>query len=258
MPLPNLGPQYDFAARITALEDRLARLESNPIGQAFSTTQSDGSVGLSLGIDSQTGSFRWIVYQGSTTARDPNTAQHPALMYLGELVDGTGAFVDSGLIMFRPDGSESLVVGSGGVGVKDTAGNIVFSTDATSGQGLARPYIPAAFYPARNGDFLTSTAASFETVWRAKLGKQQPKLYAECWAFADTAGTTGQVQVMVNGVQLDATASVTNSAVTLFTFGPAAVAGAFGVTLNVEIQAQRTAGTGNIQVGAAWVQGMQS
>lgn len=140
----------------------------------------------------------------------------------------------------------------------DRNGNIIVSDDTNSGFGLARPHLAHAFYPSRAQDFLKSTAASWETVWRARVEKQQPQIYGECWGATDTSGTTGQVRLMVNGVQLGATQNAVAGTVMQFQFGPAVVAGNFGDTLNVELQAQRTAGTGNVQVGASWVEGAQS
>ncbi|MDP5182185.1 hypothetical protein QOZ88_06010 [Blastococcus sp. BMG 814] len=141
---------------------------------------------------------------------------------------------------------------------RDRAGNVVISDDTDSGQGLARPYLAGAFYPARVQDFLKTTNPAFETIWRERRQKQHPKLYVEAWGATDTSGTTGEVRVMVNGVQLGATQSATAGVVTQYLFGPAAIDGGFGANLSVEIQARRSAGTGNVQVGAAWVDGRQS
>lgn len=141
---------------------------------------------------------------------------------------------------------------------RDRAGNVVLADDTNGGVGLARPHLASAFYPTRTQDFLKSTAAAFETVLRARVEKQQPKLYVEAWGWADASGTTGQIQVLVNGVALGTAQSVNNTAVGLFTFGPATVAGNFSDTLNVEIQVKRTAGTGNVLAAASMVQGTQT
>jgi hypothetical protein len=140
----------------------------------------------------------------------------------------------------------------------DRAGNVVLADDTNGGAGLARPHLASAFYPARTQDMLKSTAAVFETVFRARVEKQQPKLYVEAWGWTDVAGTSGDVQVLVNGAALGTVRGVNNGAVTLLQFGPAVVAGNIGDVLNVEIQARRTAGTGNVVVGASMVSGWQT
>lgn len=140
----------------------------------------------------------------------------------------------------------------------DRSGNVVLADDTNGGVGLARPHLASAFYASRQQDFLKSTAAGFETIYRARVEKQQPKLYVEAWGTSDTAGTTGQMQVVVNGTVMGAAQNVASGVVTLFSFGPAAVAGNYGDTLNVEIQVKRTAGTGSVQVGASMVQGTQT
>lgn len=141
---------------------------------------------------------------------------------------------------------------------RDRAGNVVISDDTDSGMGLARPYLAGAFYPARVQDFLKTTASDWETIWRERRRKQHPKLYVEAWGATDTAGTTGEVRVMVNGTQVGTTQSATAGVVSGYAIGPAAVSGEYDDNLSVEIQARRTAGNGSVQVGAAWVDGRQS
>lgn len=196
---------------------------------------------------------RWLMLMGSYNGSEakflmPDGSQQP--MALIWRADGTLAFG-----MYDPDPSNGF---QQFWSLWDRQGNIVVSDDTNSGQGIARPYLPAAFYPARDADFPKTAATSFETVWRAYVDKQQPRLFVSAWGTTDTAGTTGEVRVMVNNVQLGATQAAGNASVNGYNFGPAAVAGAFGETLAVEIQARRTAGTGSVQVGAAWVEGRQS
>lgn len=140
-----LGPAYDAAVRLAAIERRLSRLESNPIGQAFSATQSDGSIGLQIGQDAATGATAMVFRQGPATARDPNTDQHPQFVYLGQLY-ADGVLEDAGGIFSRPTGAESMVVGNRGTQILDPGSHVVFSTDeygsAPSQIGLNTPWIP--------------------------------------------------------------------------------------------------------------------
>lgn len=236
--------------RLVELERRIKNLES-ALRAAFTTIS--GGAGLTI---TDGGALRLEAADGTDT------------LYVGPvgapLSDGTR---QPGVILRRNDGSVALAlwdpIPSAGdynqfLGWFDRAGHIVVSDDTDSGAGLARPYLSGAFYPSRAQDFLKTTASGFETIWRERRQKQHPKLYVEAWGATDAAGTTGEVRVMVNGAQLGTTKVATSGVVTGYTFGPAAVPGNFGDTLSVEIQAYRTAGAGQVQVGAAWSDGRQS
>lgn len=140
----------------------------------------------------------------------------------------------------------------------DRQGNAIFTDDTDSGFGIARPHLAHSFYPSRVQDFPTTTSATFETIFRARVEKQQSNLFVQAWGATDTAGTTGEVQVTVNGTILGTVQTATSGVINGYNFGPAAVAGNFGDILNVEIQARRTAGTGNVQAGARLVSGWQT
>lgn len=145
MPAPNLGPNYDLASRLSALEDQVRRLQANPIGQAFSATQSDGSVGIQIYQDPGTGALNWVIYQGPNSPRDPDTGLHPIMAFLGQLFSH-GSPIDSGIIINRPTGTQSAIFGNRGMQVLDTTGHQVVGTDeygtGASGTGLNTPWIP--------------------------------------------------------------------------------------------------------------------
>lgn len=200
--MPQLGPQYDLASRIAALEDQVRRIQSNGLGQAFSSTQSDGTVGMQIGqSQGGSGSTAMVFYQGSTTPRDPNTGLHKALLYIGELFAG-GVSVDSGALAYRPDGSQSLVVGNRGVQILDKLGNTVLASDeygtAPTGKGLNSPQISYGI-PLINDatKWPQTTATSMSEVSILSF----PALHAQMtWTgyVYCPAGSTGQVQVQIN------------------------------------------------------------
>jgi hypothetical protein len=111
--------------------------------------------------------------------------------------------------------------------------------------------VSGAFYRARNVDWPTTTSPTFETIYRAKMPKQHPKLYVRAWVINTVAGATGEIRVMVNGAQLGTTQGTISGTVTESVFGPAAVAGAHMADLSVEIQARLASGTGAVQVGVS-------
>lgn len=140
----------------------------------------------------------------------------------------------------------------------DRGGNVVLADDTNSGQGIARPYIPGVFYQARSGDWPTTTSTTFETVYRMRLPKQQPRLLLRAWGVSDTAEGVGELRVMVNGTQLGSTVTTAYGTVTEYLFGPTAVDGAHLSTLVVEIQARLASGTGGVQCAPSQAQGQQS
>lgn len=144
------------------------------------------------------------------------------------------------------------------LGWYDRSGNAVMTDDTVSGQGLGRPYLPGVAYLSQARHWPAGGASGWEPLWRVMHNKQQPRLFARAWGTCDTAGTTGQLRLMVDGVQVGATQDVDAGAVREFLFGPVAVAGTFGQYLTVELQVQRTAGTGGVQACFGIVEGRQS
>jgi hypothetical protein len=140
---------------------------------------------------------------------------------------------------------------------RDRGGNVVIADDTNAGQGLARPYLQVPFYRVRDQDWPTTTSTSFQAMYRARVPKQQPRLYVRAWG-TGVGASTGEMRVMVNGVQLGSTGTLTAGTVTSFTFGPDAVAGDHMATLTVELQVRMTGGTEGVRCCVAQAQGQQS
>lgn len=194
--MPNLGPTYDLAARLHNLEVQVRQLCANQIGQAFSATQSDGSVGLQV-VQSTTGSggTAMVFFQGPNTPRDPNTGYHPMLLFVGQLWEN-GQPEDAGLLCARESGKYYFSAEpANGFAVYDAAGNVVFAPDEVSGQGVARPYLPIPLPVATAYTSWPHTSSS-GTIAESEFPGQNPKLTWTGLAIAD-AGTTGTVQVNV-------------------------------------------------------------
>jgi hypothetical protein len=182
------------------------------------------------------------------------------------LPDGT---YQPGWIMYREDGTLAAAMydpnpDPGGPGdykqflaLYDRGGSVINSDDTASGQGLARPYLAYPFYRARYADWIGTTSATFETLFRARIPKQHPRLYVRAWASNDTGGATGELRVLVNGVQVGTT-QATGFVVAEQVIGPAAVAGAHMDTLVVELQARLATGTGAVRVEPSRLEGWQS
>lgn len=132
--------------------------------------------------------------------------------------------------------------------VWDRGGNIIVSDDTNSGQGMARPYLSGGFEPARYADFaFSTTSATFETVAHQYVSKQQPRMRVRVQASMDTSATTGEIRVLVDGVQLGST-STESFAISTRDFGPAPIAGTHEQLVHVEIQGRITSASGSLKI----------
>jgi hypothetical protein len=196
--------------------------------------------------------------------KDVATSGQP-LFYLGRIVDAvTGEYLGTGMLLQAPDGTDMMTVrtdakfGTTMHNVCDSGGRIIVSNDAATGQGLARPYVPAGFYRQRYADWsVQTTAGAWEGLWKGEIVKQHPRLSVAVQVSTTASDTTGEVRVLVDGAQLGAVQSV-GFALAVKLIGPAAVAGDHMKVLTVEIQGQRTAGTGGLKVEPLHLLGVQS
>lgn len=137
----------------------------------------------------------------------------------------------------------------------DRSGQQILAEDAVSGLGL--PYLPIMFAPARYTDWLASTSGTFEDIWRATISRQQACAYLAIGATTDASGTTGEVQVTVNG-QLAGSAIPVAFTVAATTVGPVALPGPLRGQVEIRVQARRTAGTGAVRCAVLAASGIQS
>lgn len=252
--MPALGPDYDLAVRLRRLEDAVARLQANPYGQAFSSTQSDGSIGVQISEDPTSGATAMVFLQGPTSSRDPNTNQHPMLLYIGQLYSG-GQPVDSGAIWYRPTGTESAVIGNKGVQIFDPKGNRMFGTDeyasGSSGEGLTDPFLNLPFPVALDAaKYPKTTSGSWTSIAQMEFIAVHSRLFHYARTYADS-GTTGNARIQLVDGNANVVATGATAGIASGTFGSMAdtlalPAGFYrqGYTLNV--QAQVTSGTGNV------------
>jgi hypothetical protein len=171
-----------------------------------------------------------------------------------------------GMILRREDGTQALSIyanpaiqGTDNQSWSwwDRSGNTVLAEDTPSGVGLALPYLPIGFAPARYTDWLATTSATYEDVHRATIKKQQPMAYIVVGHTADASGTTGQIQLTINGVAYG-TPTAVGFTLASVTIGPFALPGNFNSQVELRVQAQRTAGTGNVRCQILAASGIQS
>lgn len=142
----------------------------------------------------------------------------------------------------------------------DRAGHEIFAEDATSGQGIANPWIPFPMYLARYTDWPKTTSGTFENIWQGNLSVKNPTLTVGAFHTADASGTTGEIRCQVNGSTFGTTVSVgfviTQSYLCSQVPWPAGVN--INDTVSVTVQARRTGGSGNVMVSPLFSAGSQS
>lgn len=244
MPLPNVPT--DILDTIRDLQTQVRELSGRVAQRPAQTQIAGGDVAVYAG-----GSFRMLSVDGSLVQTwigkiSPN---HP---------DGSE---QRGILMYREDGSLAFSLYSAdsnpqAIALRDKTGNTVVADDVVAG-GLALPYLPIPFAPARYTDWLATTAAAFEDVHRATVTKLQPYAYVVVAHTSDTSGTTGELQVTVNGTPVGSPTGVgfVQSAVTI---GPFALPGTYRSQVEIRVQARRTAGTGNVRCHVVAASGIQS
>ncbi len=202
--------------------------------------------------------YNAAISQGGLEVRTP---EGNVIMRAGEIPVGSATAF--GVEMRRNNGSlQARFFDSGGGGgfwaLFDEAENILFSDDTYSGQGIARPYLGAAWMP--YSEVLTPpiavTSATFVKTHRAHFPKQQPRI--RCLLLCDSdADTTGEIILTDHGVQLGPTVTVELGA-NAYAFLDAEVSGAHMDHKYLDLEVRRTAGTGNVRVAPAWIGGLQS
>lgn len=177
---------------------------------------------------------------------------------LGNLIGflGTTAGGETGFFVQRADGTSSFYAwtsGGGFAAMFDRASNYVVTDDATSGQGLARPYVPLGSFVDNSAPTRSTMSTSWTTLQTLSGYKQHPKITMQVLVQTGT-GTTGDVRVVdQNGVQVGATQSIAAAALEYRTI-QGALAGAHMLGVSLNLQARVTSGVGAIGVrgGAAW------
>lgn len=178
--------------------------------------------------------------------------------------DGT---LQPGMIWRRNDGSKLFSLADGNPNQDgyfqhfdyfDRAGNPIFSEDATSGQGLARPYLAIPLYPGLGVTSLpaSTTSTSFTPLWIARAPKQQPRLAVGFLANAPS-GTTAEVRLTVGSQVVAGPSVVTGGSLADVTL-TGTVDGAHMSEMRINLEARLTSGNGPVTVYPVRCEGRQS
>lgn len=230
------GLPLGFWARIEKMiDERVARYARSAPVRNVSMTSGDFRV--------QGGRFR-IQYPADQGGADA--------VYFGDLSKSDGSRSGSGMVVQGPDGRNILQAYAAPSGqtiaqITDNFGNVVIESEATGTGGLNRPFLTQAFYPARWADLTVSTtSATFETLFQGAFYKQHPALSVVARAATDASTTTGELRVLVNGVPLGSVLTIDNVLANRFFYGE--LADPHMTWQLVEIQGRRTSAAGSMRV----------
>ena len=238
-----------LAAELAALRREVNALRS---GAPIRNSTISGGAGLAV-VD---GGLLKVVDSGGTVI-----AEFGALPGLAPKLDGSPQVG----FVFRRDSGEPVAYCytnvSGGLqswAWQDRAGNGIVADDAFSGVGLATPYISMPWAHAVYTTWPGTTSSTFVDLWRSDIVQQHPVLDATIGATTDVSGTTGEVRLMVDGVQVDTTLTVGFGIGWNPFFGTFPSGGGWLARRVVTVQARRTAGTGTVRCEPSGLQGIQS
>ena len=188
-----------------------------------------------------------IAYVGEFTPLQPDGNPQPGLYFNRE--DGSLAFA-----IFDPlplvDGYHQFW------SLWDRTGNLIMSEDATSGQGIARPYLPIPWVTVDTTTWPVTTSATMVDMQFTLHSLQHP--YVEVWVqAAPDAATVGEYQLVQGSDIIGAPVQITGAAVQ-FVSWTVPVVGAFGLRTDLHVAFRRVSGAGNVRglVVGAW--GVQS
>lgn len=178
--------------------------------------------------------------------------------------DAGGRYV---IAIKRDDGSDALVIESTPIGqylaIKDQHGSIIMSNDASSGVGLARPWLPIPFArvdvsPALNSGLATTQSGSFVAANEAFTHKQHPWATFRGYVSASSDGVTVGEARLVHGETVIGTLTTDPGAalVDFLDWQPSSVQ--FGQMMQLSYEIRRTAGTGSVygKVDGWWRQSL--
>lgn len=206
------------------------------------------------------------ISSGGLTFIDPNTGNVTGQIGLGGFNDGSGR-TQMRTAFYRADGSLAFIIADLGsvpghtfaqaLQLFDRLGNIWAADDTTSGQGIAKPYIPIGFFTDNTVPTSTTTSTSFTTLQTLVGYKQHPKVIMQVLVYADS-GTTGVIQVVDQAGNVLGSTTLTSGQFGYVTFGPVALAGAHELAVSLNIQGKVTSGAGKVGARGVSAHGVQS
>lgn len=180
----------------------------------------------------------------------------------GHLVGLLGKFGDGviGTGFWRSDGTAALQVTPTFAAMYDKAGNPVVSDDFVHGSGLATPWVTGGVILAdtNTANWPQTTSGTFTEIALGYYRVENPRLQWTIEHVADPS-TAGELELLVNGVQVGTTQTVTSGFAFWDTYNTALPAGvAINDLVSVSLQARRTSGAGTVYATSLRFSGDQS
>lgn len=246
MPAPNTPT--DLIDRIRALERQVSDLT--------------GRVNIRPALNTIVGGSVTIKDGGALIVQDTSGDN---VLSIGKVAPDVDGEPQMATVIRRMDGSLAFAVwtaattGIQPVRIYDLNSNIIFADDtAQAGGGIAIPYLPYNVpQPIARAGWGTTASTTYAAVLRTTSPIAQPKMYIQVIQGAASGSTaTGQLRVMVNGVQMVEGANGDNIDGTFDV--PSYAYPGFPLQWVVEVQAKVTAGTGTMAVSVRSCYGKQS
>lgn len=159
----------------------------------------------------------------------------------------------------RDDGTPLYEVGIDGSGNQfgaswDRTGHIIVSDDATSGTGMARPWLAMPGVPVLATSIPMTSSGTYVSTWGSgDVIKQQP--YCRLQALLRTeSGATGNARFQINGSNVGSVMAMGANQFAWQTAQDIALPGSIDATERVELQVQRTNASGTIGGVFIWTQ----
>lgn len=231
---------------INDLKKRLERLERSP--RAVSTSVDTGAFKV---IAADTG--RVVALFGQLPSQFNRSDGSP----------------QTGVIYYREDSTYAAVLGDLNATIPpykqpwqilDSSGNIIFADDTSvPAVGIALPYLNWSSFQSIGVPTDTTNSATFVNLQTNVSYKQHPRIQVQILVRSDTAGTTGEVQLIdqANNV-LGGVQTIASLQFGYLTLGPMALPGTWHQGISLFIQARRTGGTGTIGVRGIYALGLQA
>jgi hypothetical protein len=180
----------------------------------------------------------------------------------------TGSYLGTGMLLQQPDGTDitSIRTAEGDFGsgksivmLMDSGGRVVLSSDAASGEGVGRPWLPLPTpQPTAIAKWPSTTATSFGNIAECWTEMQHPKLWWNATVTTDS-GVSGEVRLSIDGGKtLGPVHQVAAGTPTYINDVIALPAGFHGKTWPVNVQARVTSGTGEIRCQTWGLYGRQT
>jgi hypothetical protein len=242
--------QPDLIARLVTMEERIKNLEK---------VQRIGNTSVDTG--------KIVINNGAIVVQHANGAE---LFRTGR--EGIGAsFVDNVYVtrVRRNDDTEAIVVYDddtnleipGALLMYDRVGNIIFSENYTTGNGLGRPFLISSFAPTSEHDTpsVLTTSGTFEPLWTITGEIQHSNIRLSVLVKAD-AGTTGEIRLVdpvefaLTGAEIIPVEAIADGEFA-YRFMIGNFSGNFGESYQYDLEVRRVSGAGNVRVLLVYTMG---